>query len=177
MSPSYQTATVGIHFGWKRDWQAVKRLLPLLENALAPFDARPHWGKLFTMSRPRLESLYKRHARFSVFASSIRPAGKVPQFVLGYSPLSTRCRNRPTRVDSRDLPTKRCPAGVLTWAGESWLSKTVTVRLLQTAAWVGDATACSATKDKGLAHARYHRQGGPVDQVGKSIPSKGPRRA
>jgi len=76
MSPSYQTATVGIHFGWKRDWQAVKRLLPLLENALAPFDARPHWGKLFTMSRSRLESLYKRLPDFRALLRQYDPQGK-----------------------------------------------------------------------------------------------------
>jgi xylitol oxidase len=76
MSPSYRTPTVGIHFGWKRNWQAVKRLLPLLENALAPFDARPHWGKLFTMSRSRLESLYKRLPDFRALLRQYDPQGK-----------------------------------------------------------------------------------------------------
>ena len=28
-------------------------VLPAVEEALEPFQARPHWGKLFVMSRPR----------------------------------------------------------------------------------------------------------------------------
>jgi xylitol oxidase len=58
MSPCYRQACVGIHFTWKKDWPAVERLLPLIEERLAPFDARPHWGKLFTMAPERLRSLY-----------------------------------------------------------------------------------------------------------------------
>ncbi|MES1249965.1 MAG: FAD-binding protein, partial [Chitinophaga rupis] len=49
MSPCYQQPSVTIHFTWKQDWPAVSRLLPLIEKELAPFNARPHWGKLFTM--------------------------------------------------------------------------------------------------------------------------------
>src|SRR5438045_7388600 len=49
MSPCYRQACVAIHFTWKKDWEAVRHLLPLIEEQLAPLDARPHWGKLFTM--------------------------------------------------------------------------------------------------------------------------------
>ena len=33
-------------------------MLPVIEAALAPFDPRPHWGKLFTMSPERVRSSY-----------------------------------------------------------------------------------------------------------------------
>ena len=49
MSPCYEEDSVAIHFTWKKDWPAVSKLLPILEAALAPFAARPHWGKLFHM--------------------------------------------------------------------------------------------------------------------------------
>ena len=51
---------IAIHFTWKPDWPAVSRLLPVIEKELAPFEARPHWGKLFTMSPSALRSRYER---------------------------------------------------------------------------------------------------------------------
>ena len=49
---------MAIHFTWKPEWPAVKSVLPLIEEQLAPFEARPHWAKLFTMQPARLQSLY-----------------------------------------------------------------------------------------------------------------------
>lgn len=48
MSPSYRRDSVGVHFTWVPDPAAVLPVLAVLEEVLAPFDARPHWGKLFT---------------------------------------------------------------------------------------------------------------------------------
>jgi len=64
MSPCYKQACVAIHFTWKQDWESVQRVLPLIEEALASFDARPHWGKLFTTSHARLKSLYEKFSDF-----------------------------------------------------------------------------------------------------------------
>jgi xylitol oxidase len=47
MSPCYDQDCVTIHFTWKPDWPAVSKLLPVIEKELVPFNARPHWGKLF----------------------------------------------------------------------------------------------------------------------------------
>jgi xylitol oxidase len=49
---------MALHFTWKPEWQAVKRVLPLIEEKLEPFRARPHWAKLFTMPHARLRSSY-----------------------------------------------------------------------------------------------------------------------
>src|SRR6266487_5907617 len=54
MSPCYKQACITLHFTWKQDWPAVSKLLPVIENELAPFHARPHWGKLFTTSPAEL---------------------------------------------------------------------------------------------------------------------------
>ncbi len=76
MSPCYAQACVGIHFTWIPDWPAVSKLLPLIEEQLAPFDARPHWGKLFTTSPARLRALYPRLPDFQELLRRYDPSGK-----------------------------------------------------------------------------------------------------
>src|SRR5881409_2662124 len=58
LSPCYEQPCVTIHFTWKQDWPAVRKLMPVIEKELAPFNARPHWGKLFTTSPAELKSIY-----------------------------------------------------------------------------------------------------------------------
>ncbi|MEO8355289.1 MAG: D-arabinono-1,4-lactone oxidase [Chloroflexota bacterium] len=76
MSPCYKQACVAIHFTWKKDWPAVRILLPIIEDQLAAFDARPHWGKLFTMSATRLQSLYQKLPDFQQLLQQYDPQGK-----------------------------------------------------------------------------------------------------
>ncbi len=76
MSPSYEQDSVAIHFTWKQDWQSVKQVLPLIEEGLARFDARPHWGKLFTMQPEHLQSLYGRLPEFRRLIQEYDPLGK-----------------------------------------------------------------------------------------------------
>ena len=64
MSPCYHRDSVAIHFTWKPDWSAVRQVLLLIESELAPFEARPHWGKLFTMPPQHLQSLYAKLPQF-----------------------------------------------------------------------------------------------------------------
>ncbi len=56
MSPQYERDSVAIHFTWRNE-ETVHRLVERVEAALEPFDARPHWGKLFTKrpQHPRAE--------------------------------------------------------------------------------------------------------------------------
>jgi xylitol oxidase len=76
MSQCYQQQCVAIHLTWKPDWQAVKKVLPLLESQLAPYNARPHWGKLFTMEPDRLQSLYEKLPNFRNLLQRYDPQGK-----------------------------------------------------------------------------------------------------
>ena len=76
MSTAYGRPTVSIHFTWKPDGPAVSRLLPIIERELAPFQPRPHWGKLFAMSGAQLRSRYERAADFVQLASKFDPRGK-----------------------------------------------------------------------------------------------------
>ncbi|GEO04591.1 putative xylitol oxidase [Adhaeribacter aerolatus] len=76
LSPCYNQSTVAIHFTWKQDWPAVSQLLPLIEKELAPFNARPHWGKLFTMPASVLNSRYLKLSAFRKLVSELDPEGK-----------------------------------------------------------------------------------------------------
>lgn len=50
MSPCYQRGCIAFHFTWIQSWPDVKPVLATMEAALEPFAARPHWGKLSTLS-------------------------------------------------------------------------------------------------------------------------------
>jgi len=76
MSPCYKQDSVAIHFTWKQDWPAVSKVLPVIEKELSPFNARPHWGKLFTMSPAVLQSRYERLPDFIKLAKHYDPQGK-----------------------------------------------------------------------------------------------------
>jgi xylitol oxidase len=76
MSPCYRQPCVTIHFTWKQDWPAVSRLLPVIEKELAPFKARPHWGKLFTISPAQLQSSYEKLPEFIALSRKHDPQGK-----------------------------------------------------------------------------------------------------
>ncbi|HYI33680.1 MAG TPA: FAD-binding protein [Glaciibacter sp.] len=73
LSSSYGTDVVGIHFTWLQRQAEVEELLPVIEAALAPFDARPHWGKLFGGADFR--RLYPRLDDFRSLASRYDPQG------------------------------------------------------------------------------------------------------
>jgi alditol oxidase len=64
MSMNYGKDTIGIHFTWKPEQDAVEDMLVQLEEALAPFEARPHWGKLFNADATAIAPLYERMLDF-----------------------------------------------------------------------------------------------------------------
>jgi len=76
LSPCYEQPCVTLHFTWKPDWPAVRQLMPVIEKELGPFKARPHWGKLFTMSPGTLRSLYSKLPDFIELSKQYDPHGK-----------------------------------------------------------------------------------------------------
>jgi alditol oxidase len=76
MSPCYKQDSVAIHFTWKQDWPAVSKVLRVIEKELSPFNVRPHWGKLFTISPTVLQSRYERLPDFIKLAKHFDPEGK-----------------------------------------------------------------------------------------------------
>ena len=75
MSPSYGQETVCIHFTWKPEREAVGDVLVQLEAALAPFEARPHWGKLFDADAEAISPLYERLPDFVRLIGRLDPRG------------------------------------------------------------------------------------------------------
>jgi alditol oxidase len=76
MSMAYQRPSLAIHFTWKPEWPEVSQVLPHIEAALEPFEARPHWGKLFTLAPAKLQSRYARLADFKEQLARFDPQAK-----------------------------------------------------------------------------------------------------
>jgi xylitol oxidase len=75
MSPQYGQDTLAVHFTWGPDWAAVRPVLAELEAALADFEARPHWGKLFLADAGTIAGRYPRHGDFARLAARLDPGG------------------------------------------------------------------------------------------------------
>ena len=76
LSPAYGRDSLAIHFTWTDDVTAVGALVPLIRDALAPFGARPHWGKVHAMSAEAIAPLYPRvHDALNLF-HRMDPGGK-----------------------------------------------------------------------------------------------------
>jgi xylitol oxidase len=75
LSPSYGRDTVAFHFTWVEDTAAVLPVVRRLEEALAPFDPRPHWGKVFTAPPAVLRERCPRIDAFTALAGELDPAG------------------------------------------------------------------------------------------------------
>jgi alditol oxidase len=76
MSTCYQRPSMTIHFTFKPEWPEVKQLLPMIEEQLAPFDARPHWAKLFTVPPSRLKALYVKLPDYQQLLKQYDPRGE-----------------------------------------------------------------------------------------------------
>jgi alditol oxidase len=75
MSPQYRRDTVGIHFTWRLEPDAVLAALVELERALEPFDARPHLGKLFVADADAIAPRYERLPDFARLVKTLDPRG------------------------------------------------------------------------------------------------------
>lgn len=73
LSPAHSTNCVALHFTWQPHMSEVQALLPRLDDALAPFAARPHWGKLFETDSARLAEAYPRLTDFRTLADRFDP--------------------------------------------------------------------------------------------------------
>jgi xylitol oxidase len=70
LSPFHERDSVCVHFTWKPRGAEVHSVLPQIEMALAPFEPRPHWGKLFVQSPA---SSYRRLPAFRTLRGRLDP--------------------------------------------------------------------------------------------------------
>jgi xylitol oxidase len=75
LSPQHERDSLSIHFTWRRRQEAVERVVREIETALAPFQARPHWGKVFTADAAAVAAQYPRMADFRRLRQQLDPDG------------------------------------------------------------------------------------------------------
>jgi xylitol oxidase len=75
MSMQYGQDTTCFHFTWMPDQDRVEQVLLDLEMALAPFEARPHWGKVFLADAAAIAPLYERRPDFIRLLERLDPRG------------------------------------------------------------------------------------------------------
>jgi len=76
LSAAYGRDSVALHFTWLSDMSAVRPVVVAVEDALEPFDARPHWGKVFELGPAWVRAVHERTADFAVLARELDPTGK-----------------------------------------------------------------------------------------------------
>ncbi|MGV9562253.1 FAD-binding protein [Streptomyces sp. NPDC003480] len=83
LSPAYGRDSVALHFTWVEDAAAVLPVVRRVEEALDAFEARPHWGKVFTTPAQTLRARYPRLGDFAALAAELDPAGKFRNAFVG----------------------------------------------------------------------------------------------
>ena len=76
LSPAQGRQSLALEFTWKPDWHGVREVLPKLEQALEPFDVRPHWAKLFAMRPAAALDRYANASAFRELRASLDPSRK-----------------------------------------------------------------------------------------------------
>ncbi|MGK9146109.1 FAD-binding protein [Plantibacter flavus] len=75
LSGAYHRDMLAVHFTWRNLPEEVHAVLPAIEEALAPFGARPHWGKLNLLSAERIAEVSPRVADARDLFERLDPAG------------------------------------------------------------------------------------------------------
>ena len=76
LSPAYQRDILCIGFTWAKHPAEVGALLAVIEDALAPFEPRPHWGKLFHSGADVIGPRSPRLSDFKAVRTHYDPQGK-----------------------------------------------------------------------------------------------------
>lgn len=86
LSPCYKRASLAIHFTWQSNPDAVRTILPMIEEQLMPFGVRPHWGKIFTLNHDYVWSQYEHSSDFFNLVQQYDPDGKFSNAFLRKTP-------------------------------------------------------------------------------------------
>ncbi|KRA24615.1 hypothetical protein ASD65_09485 [Microbacterium sp. Root61] len=76
LSPAYERDVLAIHFTWRNAPDAVAAVIPAIEDALAPFAARPHWAKFHTFDAAALRRVHPRLADARAVFERLDPDGR-----------------------------------------------------------------------------------------------------
>ena len=76
LSPAYERDSLCIGFTWRKHPTEVMALLPKIEAALAAYEPRPHWGKLFVFNDDDLARRFPRLPDFLELTTTYDLTGK-----------------------------------------------------------------------------------------------------
>jgi xylitol oxidase len=77
LSPAYGRDSIALHFTWKKDEAGVLAVLPLIEEALRPFEPRPHWGKISGLGGAEIGGRYPQLLAFRALRDQWDAPGKL----------------------------------------------------------------------------------------------------
>ena len=75
LSGAFERDCLAIHFTWKK-LDAIYPVIEKVEEALRPFNYRPHWGKVFTADATYLKSVYPKMGEFQALVQALDPTSK-----------------------------------------------------------------------------------------------------
>ncbi|MFV0286673.1 MAG: D-arabinono-1,4-lactone oxidase [Demequina sp.] len=76
LSGAFGRDTLAIHFTWRNRPAEVAALTPRIEEALAPFGARPHWGKVHTMTADAVAAAHPQLAQARLLFDALDVDGR-----------------------------------------------------------------------------------------------------
>ncbi len=76
LSGQYHRESIGLHFTWRRQPEAVASACAQVERILAPFSPRAHWGKVFGLSAASIAESFPRLPDFLTLRDELDPSGK-----------------------------------------------------------------------------------------------------
>ncbi|PWU50281.1 FAD-binding protein [Micromonospora sp. S4605] len=76
LSPNQGRDSLAVHFTWVADAAAVLPVVAAMEERLAPFAPRPHWGKVFGLAPDAVAATYPRYADFTALLRRLDPHAK-----------------------------------------------------------------------------------------------------
>ncbi|MGW0214887.1 FAD-binding protein [Micromonospora chokoriensis] len=84
LSPNHRRDSFVVHFTWIGDTAAVLPVVAAVEERLAPFAPRPHWGKVFVTDPAELAARYPRYADFAALLADLDPKNKFQTDLLNH---------------------------------------------------------------------------------------------
>jgi xylitol oxidase len=101
LSGEYDRDSIGLHFTWRREPEAVTSACAEVERTLAPFSPRAHWGKVFGLGAAAIADSFPRLKDFLTLRDELDPSGKFLNAWLREKLLGDR--------DAPGSPIRRCP--------------------------------------------------------------------
>jgi xylitol oxidase len=90
LSPAYGRDSLCLGFTWRKHPPEVMALLADIEAALAPYEPRPHWGKLFTFNDDDLARRFPRLPDFLELRTTYDPTAKFTNAFIDWRPRHPR---------------------------------------------------------------------------------------